>query len=130
MSTFAKIFLALNGLVFVLLGARGLWDPVAHLALVEFQLATPTALAEARAMYGGAHLTLGLYFLVGALSRPQLKPALLVLALFLGGLAIGRLLGAMIDGPASTLTLQFLAIEVGGTALALWLRRRVKDDTF
>jgi len=130
MTTFAKLFLALNGLVFLVLGARGIWDPAAHLALVEIQLSTPTALAEARAMYGGAHLTLGLFFMAGAVSRSRLKPALLLLALFLGGLAAGRFVGALFDGPASALTMQFLAIEAGATVLAVWLRRRVKDDTF
>lgn len=130
MSTFAKVFLALNALGFLALGAHGIWDPVGHLAVVDMQLGSATGMAEARAMYGGAHLSLGLLFLYGAVVRAWLKPALLVLAVFLGGLAVGRLLGAMLDGPATTQTLQFLGIEVAVTLLALWLRRRVKDDTF
>jgi hypothetical protein len=130
MSTFAKIFLAINGLVFLILGVRGIWDPVAHLALVEIVPSTPAAMAEARAMYGGASISLGLLFMYGAAVRSWLKPGLLVLAVFAGGLAAGRMLGAMLDGPASALTLQFLALEVGVTVVALWLRRRVKDDTF
>lgn len=130
MTTFAKVFLVINGLVFLALGARGIWDPVAHLALVEFQLNTPTAMAEARAMYGGASITMGLLFLTGAFSRAWLKPSLMVVAVFLGGLAIGRLAGVMADGANAPIILQFLGIEVLGTVLALWLRRRVKDDTF
>jgi hypothetical protein len=130
MTTFAKIFLALNALVFIGLGLRGIWDPVAHLAIVEFQPLTATALAEARAMYGGAHIALGLLFLYGAIQRSWLKSALLVLALFVGGLAAGRLAGVMADGANTPIILQFLGIEVVVTALALWLRRAVKDDTF
>jgi hypothetical protein len=114
MTTFAKIFLALNALVFIGLGLRGIWDPV----------------AEARAMYGGAHIALGLLFLYGAIQRSWLKSALLVLALFVGGLAAGRLAGVMADGANTPIILQFLGIEVVVTALALWLRRAVKDDTF
>lgn len=130
MRNFARIFLAINALAFIALGARGIWDPVAHLALVEYQLPTPTALAEARAMYGGAHLTLGLLFFAGVFSRAWLKPALLVLAVLVGGLALGRMTGVVVDGASSAIILQFLAIETADCVLALWLRRRVKDDTF
>lgn len=130
MNLFAKTVLFLNGLLFLVLGLRGVWDPVAHLALVEFQLNTPTALAEARAMYGGAHITLGLLFLVAAFQRAWLKPGLTVLAVFIGGLAAGRLAGVMADGANTPVILQFLGIEVVDLVLALWLRKRVKDDSF
>lgn len=130
MKVFAKVFLFINGVVLVLLGLRGISDPAAHLAMLDMQLPTATALAEARAMYGGSSITLGLLIAWGVVSQRWLKPALLITGVFMGGLASGRLVGAMLDGPASTITLQFLGLEVAVCLLALWLRRQVKDDTF
>lgn len=118
-------YLLLTGLVFSGIGLMGLYDPTGTVAPMGLTLADQSSRAEMRAVYGGMNLLIGLY-LMGAFRSPaQQAPALMLAAIIMGGLALGRVVSIAVDGMPSSLILTFLAIEVAGAALALSLRRRV-----
>ena len=122
--TFTRGFLGLNALVFVALGINGLFNPHGHMAPMDFVLTSASSLAEVRANYGGMHVGMGLLFLLGALKPEWSRAALLAMALFIGGLAVGRSFSLLVDGQPKNLILAFIAIEWVGAAIAVWLLRR------
>lgn len=117
-------YLLLTGLVFALIGLMGLYDPVGTVAPMGLTLADQSSRAEMRAVYGGMNLLIGLYLMGGFRNHAQQASALMLAALIMGGLALGRAISIVVDGMPSSLILGFMAIEVVGAALALYLRRQ------
>ena len=115
-----KIFLVLVGLIFVGLGIYNLVQPVDAVAIFEIVLIKVSSINEIRANYGGMHLLIGLFFIYGALSLRFQDAALLVVALFTGGLVLGRLISLVLDGsPNETIWVLLIVEAVGFLAAAL-----------
>jgi len=94
-------------------------------------LPSPAAAIEARAMYGGLELALGLYFAASAAHSAWAKSALVVLVVVFGGLAVARSGGLLLAGAPDAYNLRALAYE--GTSLllgagALALARSARDE--
>jgi hypothetical protein len=70
------------------------------------------------------HFALGLLFLSGAFRRALRVPALLVVALFTGGLVLGRLLSLALDGMPNLFVAGLFALEALGCAVATVLYMR------
>jgi hypothetical protein len=124
MRRFDQLFLGVVGVVFLGLGAFNLFSPVAGMAGFEMQIASVSALNEIRANYGGMHFALGLLFLSGAFLRALKVTALLVVALFTGGLVLGRLLSLALDGMPNLFVSGLFALEALGCSVAIVLYRR------
>jgi hypothetical protein len=114
-------FLALVALVFVAVGVYNLFYPVEGMAIFGLQLTSASALNEMRANYGGMHLFMGLFFLSGALLEQTRRSALLVVALFTGGLTLGRLVSLQQDGSPNPFVWAFLIVEAAACLFAVWL---------
>ena len=90
-------------------------------AAAGITIASPVGSTEVRAMYGGLQMAIGVMALA-ALRRPALvRPTLLCLAFLITGLAVSRLLGAMIDGSFGQYTTGAIVFEAltAGCAMAL-----------
>lgn len=122
----AKLGVGLTALIYLGLGLGLLAMPAELIAGVGIDAATPEARAEIRAMYGGLELGIGAWLLISLRHAERLGPALLFVALSLGGLGAGRLSGLLIEGTGWAAHAPFLASELIGasvaSALLLWLR--------
>ena len=98
---FARGFLILNGLMFGGYGIYCLLDPTLVTELTGMVLSSNTAIIEARAMYGGLQLTMGLYLLYCAMQTLRVSQGLLVTIFIFAGLAGARSFGLAIDGGES-----------------------------
>ena len=55
-------------------------------------------MSEIRANYGGMHVLFGIFLIHGAFKMHVQRTALLVVAVFTGGLVLGRLTSLLLDG--------------------------------
>jgi hypothetical protein len=117
--TLARVVLKLVGFLFVALGVWGLLSPVQFASMAEVQLATPTAITDGRAVYGGLELGIGTFLLLCANRQELVRSGLLAVLLIVGGLFVGRAMGLLLDASGSTVTYQALGIEFLCTALAV-----------
>lgn len=120
----AKILLLLSGLIFIAVGGVNIASPQSGVAPLGLELVTIDSLNEIRANYGGMHLLLGLFMLAAALKDNLRKPGLLVLAVFTGGLVLGRLVSLVMDGMPGNMMLGFLVIEAIGCVMATFIITR------
>ena len=121
MQLFGALFLGMVGLIFVGLGTFNLLFPVEGMVGFEIRVSTTSALNEIRANYGGMHLALGLFFVFGAFVPSARLLALLIVALFTGGLVLGRLLSLVVDGAPNSMVWGLFALESVGALVALTL---------
>lgn len=78
------LYLALNALLYLLLGAWCALKPGETSSSIGFSLINPQGVAEFIAVYGGLELGLGVFFMISALSGP-LRPAGVLMAVCLYG---------------------------------------------
>jgi hypothetical protein len=115
--------LRLLGGIFLVVSGVCLVDPTLLLDGMEIALETPSALAEARAGYGGAFAGLGTLFWLGSARPPYRALALGIAALVLGVFTVARLLSLALDGTPNALAFANHAAEALGFVLALGLWR-------
>ena len=118
--TIGRISLTLSVLVFGALGLAFLLWPVAMAGLVDITLPTSTAIIDFQATYGGLEIGLAIFFAYCAAVNRLIHPALLVQALSLGGLALGRIIGLLQVGSAPPLIYGLLLAELSGCALGVF----------
>jgi hypothetical protein len=80
----------------------------------------PSGLPELQAMYGGLEFAIGLLAAIAVFREPLRRPALTTLAFLCAGLALSRLLGAIIHAEVSAYTGFALAFEIASAGLATW----------
>jgi hypothetical protein len=118
------LVLGLAGIAFLAVGVMSLVTPAAGMAPFGMALPTPSAVNEIRANYGGMHLAMGAFYLWAAARPAWRRAALLVLALFTGGLVVGRLVSLAADGAPNAFVWRLLVVEAAGAAAAAVLLRR------
>jgi hypothetical protein len=121
----ARVFLGLFGLLSVVYGLYCFARPLFLDEFAGVAASSTTGTVELRAMYGGLQTGFGVLALLGALRPALTHAALLATAVLCAGLGSFRLLGAIAAGEVSSYTGQGLVFELGATAVALWLLRRV-----
>jgi hypothetical protein len=109
---FAAVALLLGGGAVFLIGARSLAAPQAAVQPFGIVLSGPSALSEIRASFGGMHLGVGSFILAGIFVTSLRRAALLLLLLYMAGLAVGRLVSATLDGAPSLLVWLLLGAEL------------------
>jgi len=117
-------FLWFNAVVIGAIGLAYLYDPNLLLRQYGLSVQDPGLDNMMRATYGGVFVGVAVIFGIGAVHPSRQKDALMLAALFFGGLALGRV-ASMIDvGLPPSGLLPLLGYEVIAAGLALVLGRR------
>lgn len=118
-----QVFILLTGLVFFLYGiAFTLFPEEIYVWVADAALISSSAIVDTRATYGGMSLAAGLFILVNLPRRTRYFLLLEFIILMLGLMALTRFIGIVIDGKTNSLMHYYLALEVGGTLIAILLR--------
>ena len=126
----SKLALVLNGLVMTLIAIRSLVGPEAFLGEYGVHLTSATALAEARSIHGGGFGALALLAWLGLFRADFRRTGLRVAAFVMLGLAVGRVVGVVVDGAIDSLTLGATVVEVVLGGLAVIALRREGEGPF
>jgi hypothetical protein len=123
--SFERVLLAVLA-AFVVLAAVGSLVAPSLFAQQAGILATPSALTEIRAFYGGLQLGIGL-FLLGCLRTPsRTSQGLLLVGLAVGGAGLARIFGMLVDAAATSHHLVNLGIEVVTVVLVAIALARIR----
>lgn len=116
--TFARVWLGLNGGVFLLYGLYCLIAPSVPADYAGMVLPNASARTEVAAMYGGLQAGVGGLLAWTALRAERVPLGLTVLIVVLGSLALGRGFGLLAHG-ATAYNLGAIAYEGSGALLGL-----------
>ncbi|MGH8530073.1 MAG: DUF4345 family protein [Nevskiales bacterium] len=122
--SFGQIVLLVAALLFAGFGVAFLIQPAERIAVTGLNPTTATALTELRAYYGAFEIAFAVFLVLGAILPAWRVPALALLAISAGALALGRGLGLLLDGGPQLLTLKLIASEavICALATAAWWR--------
>ena len=120
----SRVALVLNGLSLTMIGVRAMLTPAAFLGQYGIELPSAMALAEARSIHGGGFGALAILMWLGLLRTRLRIPALSAAAFVMLGLALGRLVGSVVDGATDSTTLVATVGEalLGGLAVVALMR--------
>ena len=85
-----KFVLWLSAIVFIAYGVVCMFSPALPAGYAGLEFVTADALPEIGAMYGGLQTGLGVFCLLGALKADYYRPALTLLMICIGALALSR----------------------------------------
>lgn len=126
----AKFIVAFNAIIFGLVGFLFLFLPAQMSEFITGSIPiTASGLMDMRATYGGVTLSIGI--ILHTLNRDAYtrRHGLIVLLTVLSGMALGRIVGMLIDGPANTIMYVFLAYEFLFIGLSVWMLMSAKMDS-
>ena len=123
----SRIFLAFNALAIGAIGLTYLYDP--NLLLARYDLQTGSAGMDnmLRSTYGGIFLVSAAVFLFGAISDKRRRDAILFVAIFMFGAAIGRVASIVAVGTPPSSILPLLYFEIIMVMVALVLHRTTRS---
>jgi hypothetical protein len=120
-----KIVLWISAAMFTAYGIACLISPPLPAGYAGLALTNADAFAEVGAMYGGLQTGFGLFCALGALRAAFYRPALTLLVLCIGLLAVGRLVSALVgEGSVGGYTWGAMAYEFATAILAAIALRR------
>jgi len=117
-----KIFLIVVALPTLMVGVQAFFDPQAIMDNVDVILGNPSGKSSTRAIYGGMHLMFGAYFIYGAFKAQ--REALLILALYTTGFALGRFYSLAVDGSPNAFIGTWIWVETILALASWWLLQR------
>lgn len=85
-----KFVLWLSASIFIAYGLACLFSPALPAGYAGLEFVTADALPEIGAMYGGLQTGFGVFCLLGALKADYYRPALMLLLICIGALALSR----------------------------------------
>lgn len=95
----------ISGLVFISYGVVSLFDPAVPAGFAGLIISNGNAYAEIAATYGGLQTGIGLFCLLAVLKPAYFRAGLVILVLGIGAIAVGRLLGFLVNaGPVTMYT--------------------------
>lgn len=123
----SRMVLLMNSVVIGLIGLAYLYDP--NLLLANYGLAVdgPGMDNMLRSTYGGLFIALAGVFAFGVLNESRRPDAMGLLALIMGGLALGRVASLVMAGPPEMAINTLLAYEASVFVIALFLYRQTAD---
>ena len=121
MSRFASAILLFNALVIGLIGLTYLYEPDLLLTNYGLTAADPSMDNMLRASYGGVSLVLAGLWAWGGVNANRQPDILALLALVMGGFAVGRLASIALAGQPHDTVYALLGYEVFVCALSLFL---------
>lgn len=122
-----NLYLLINGLVAFIWGVFCFLSPESLEASKDIIATSPNGTTGLRSIYGGMHLGLGAISLCALANSYYTRPALLGVIFVIGGLALARLGGALIDAEYSTSTIGLIAFELFAAALAIGLLPQARE---
>lgn len=123
-----RLFLGYLALAWLGIGGWLLVDPGALANYAGVAALSVNGTIELRAMYGGMELAIGLSAL-WALWRPRWACHVLFMnGVITGGIAFGRLFGALAAGSASVYTMSALSFELSAAALCWVFAKRLSGE--
>jgi len=128
---FSRIILAFTGCIFALYGLVCLANPATPAGYAGMEIAQASASTEVIAMYGGLQTALGVLLVAWAWRPHLVVPALVLVLVTVGGLALGRGSGLLRNG-SDAYNLGAVGYEATTAilaAIALYLERRYRKDT-
>jgi hypothetical protein len=126
---FGRTIVWINCCLFVGFGLGFVFAPEALAALITGAApATPSAMTDMRATYGG--MALGLAFIFGLCAKNEGSVRLGVQGVFavMAALAVARVLGMLLDGTPNTFMFVLLLAEVVMAFLALFALRQIRVE--
>ncbi|GAB5452010.1 MAG: hypothetical protein Hals2KO_23380 [Halioglobus sp.] len=124
-----KFILWLSTLAFVSYGIACLLSPELPAGYAGLAIASGDGYAEMGAMYGGLQTGFGIFCALGALRADLYRPALLLLVVVIGSLALGRLYSTLMGvGPVGFYTWGAMVYEFFTAGLALIALRASAPD--
>jgi len=115
-----RVFLAFSAVVWLPYGVFCFFHPAFLAEAAGVTATTTTAIIELRAMYGGLEFAIGFLAALAVFREPLRRPALVTLAFLCSGLALSRLLGAIIHAEVSAYTGSAIAFELASAGFATW----------
>lgn len=114
----------LNALVFLLFGLAASIAPASiSLLTLDAAPASPAALIDTRATYGGMMMAVGVALAMMARDRELIRMGLLSVIALMGLMALTRSIGIVVDGSATPMMWLYLAAEILSLALAVFALR-------
>ena len=121
----AKTSIILTSLVYSVIGIMFLTSPIYWASTIDISLPTNTAIVDLQATYGGAMLSLGIFFVYCLKSKATIRFGLILQAITLGGFAFGRISGMLINGMPRPIMFYLLIAEISGVILAIFCLRQI-----
>jgi len=117
---FARIVLAVTGLVFFVHGLVCFIHPATIGIESGLAMPTPSSIIEVRAEYGGLPMALGLFFLAAALQKIKVRTGLIVMLTVVTGYATARIAAVLITGQIDQYNAAAILYELTTALLTLW----------
>ena len=121
----ARLFLVVEGLLFVVSGAWALLAPLKRGNDLGLTFTSPTGTVDHMAIFGGLTLGIGAFLVWSAVRKAYLPAGLLALVFGVGAAGLARALALATQGPVVPLQVAWLAFELGTAVLAALLLRYV-----
>ena len=121
---FARILLAVTGLVFFVHGLVCFIHPATIGMESGLAMPTPSSVIEVRAEYGGLPIALGLFFLAAALQKIEVRTGLIVMLTALTGYATARIIAVATMGQTDPYNTAAITYEVTTALLTLYALKR------
>lgn len=118
--TFLILAFATVSIIGLLYGVSPEWFVSTFLGVNDLSLNISHILRAIMCLY----LAIGSFWLFSAFSDRLRNTAILTTMVFAGGLAIGRLIGFVVDGQPAPLLMLYTAMELGLVPIAYWLYTR------
>lgn len=125
----SKLFLAFIALSIGAIGILYLYDPNILLARYDLETGKPGMDNMLRATYGGLFLTSTFIFLMGIFVPSRRRDALIFVAIFMSGNAIGRIASMVTVGAPPSSIIPLLYFEVAATVMAIALALTSSDKS-
>lgn len=107
----------LYGLIFMLLPEQAL------VFVVQGQINSSSGVIDLRATYGGMSVGVGMILFLLAINKDTLKIGLWSVVILMSGMAIGRVIGMVLDGAPNLFMYIYLVLELVAIMLALLVLR-------
>jgi len=121
---FARIVLAVTGLVFFVHGLVCFIHPATIGIESGLAMPTPSSIIEVRAEYGGLPMALGLFFLAAALQKIKVRTGLIVMLTVVTGYATARIAAVLITGQIDQYNAAAILYELTTALLTLWALKK------
>lgn len=115
-----RFSIILSVIVFGSFGVAFLLFPLFMASIVGIELPTPSAVIDFRATYGGLEIGLAVFLAICAFKESWIRPGLVAQAASLGGFAVGRIIGLILDGTPQPIIYYLLVAESAGCVLGLF----------
>ncbi|MFM7204645.1 MAG: DUF4345 domain-containing protein [Myxococcota bacterium] len=123
---FARLLLWFFVIVLLPVGVLYVVDPVGSAGWTGMLLPTPAAMTDVRAYYGMLQLSLAVFLMWSLRTEAGVYHGLKLMQVLFAGLALGRVVGVLLDGGAQGFNLGALGFEGLATVLSTWALRQVE----